>query len=428
MTKQQSRAQRLNTSFSKLTSNAKRSSYMLMDSSLRFLSFMLVILNDIYRGEKPQVIIEKLYEHHQNNSKWGRDKLSEQLRSIPTRYLSFLWGRIASWRAPLPIQLSLNFLYACFCGCNLREAEKRLREYKSLSELFTRNLKPGVRRVDEDALLVSPVDGKIVNYGKLPLDEEEPVLEQIKGINYKLSDFVGEDSALFDVIKRIKNQPENTPNKSHLYFCTIYLAPGDYHKYHSPVSWKITERCHFPGHLLPVAAWATHLIKGLFALNERVVLSGEWKHGFFSYSPVGAYNVGSIKLDFDQELITNRVDQRSDSSPEFKRYKDAIQLEKGITIGHFNMGSSIVLIFEAPELLFTVPRGERIKLGEPLAFSLENELALLRCENVILSKCVQSRFWRKRKYEELIETTRKYKIRSQKFISSTPNNVNNCKY
>ena len=36
---------------------------------------------------------------------------------------------------------------------------------------------------------------------------------------------------------------------------------------------------------------------GLFALNERVILAGEWQHGRFLYTSVGAYNVGSISID-----------------------------------------------------------------------------------------------------------------------------------
>lgn len=45
-----------------------------------------------------------------------------------------------------------------------------------------------------------------------------------------------------------------------------------------------------------VARW----IKELFCHNERVVLSGYWKHGFFSLTAVGAQNVGSIRIYCDQ--------------------------------------------------------------------------------------------------------------------------------
>ena len=47
----------------------------------------------------------------------------------------------------------------------------------------------------------------------------------------------------------------------------------------------------------------TRWIQGLFNHNERVVLIGSWKHGFFSYSAVGAFNVGSIEVDFDEVFI-----------------------------------------------------------------------------------------------------------------------------
>ena len=57
------------------------------------------------------------------------------------------------------------------------------------------------------------------------------------------------------------------------------------------------------GELLTVAPWAARKMPGLFTLNERAVLSGSWEHGFFSFSAVGAYNVGSIKLEVDKVYI-----------------------------------------------------------------------------------------------------------------------------
>ena len=49
-----------------------------------------------------------------------------------------------------------------------------------------------------------------------------------------------------------------------------------------------------------MAPWAVKKIPGVFALNERTALLGSWTHGFFSYTAVGAFNVGSIQLTFDK--------------------------------------------------------------------------------------------------------------------------------
>jgi phosphatidylserine decarboxylase len=40
--------------------------------------------------------------------------------------------------------------------------------------------------------------------------------------------------------------------------------------------------------------------------NERVNILGEWVNGFFTISFIGALNVGSIKLLFDDQLKTNK--------------------------------------------------------------------------------------------------------------------------
>lgn len=101
-----------------------------------------------------------------------------------------------------------------------------------------------------------------------------------------------------------------------LFFAVIYLAPGDYHRFHSPAAWVVEKRRHFvgkfflhsfellslqvTGELFSVSPYIAKRLHNLFVLNERVALLGRWKHGFFSMVPVGATNVGSIKINFDQ--------------------------------------------------------------------------------------------------------------------------------
>ena len=57
------------------------------------------------------------------------------------------------------------------------------------------------------------------------------------------------------------------------------------------------------GELLTVAPWAARVMPGLFSLNERAILFGHWKHGLFTMTAVGAFNVGSIQLALDKVHI-----------------------------------------------------------------------------------------------------------------------------
>lgn len=56
----------------------------------------------------------------------------------------------------------------------------------------------------------------------------------------------------------------------------------------------------FLGHLFSVSPTVTRRVEGLFNYNERVVYYGTWEHGFFSMAAVGATNVGSIRVYFDE--------------------------------------------------------------------------------------------------------------------------------
>ncbi len=87
----------------------------------------------------------------------------------------------------------------------------------------------------------------------------------------------------------------------------VYLAPGDYHRIHAPAHFSIEHSRHFPGTLFPISPLVARMIPNLFALNERVVLSGQWPHGFFSMTAVGAYNVGSMTFDFDRVIQVRLV-------------------------------------------------------------------------------------------------------------------------
>lgn len=62
----------------------------------------------------------------------------------------------------------------------------------------------------------------------------------------------------------------------------------------------ITKICSFPGKLFSVRPSIASWLQGLFCVNERALYVGKWKYGFFSCTPVGALNVGSINVGFDK--------------------------------------------------------------------------------------------------------------------------------
>lgn len=160
-----------------------------------------------------------------------------------------------------------------------------------------------------------------------------------------------------------------------LYFTVIYLAPGDYHRFHSPTAWVVEKRRHFVGELFSVSPYMAKRLQNLFVLNERVAMLGRWRYGFFSMIPVGATNVGSIKVNFDTELRTN---VRGHHRPPPGTYDEAVYsaaspllngqpLTAAEEMGGFCLGSTIVLVFEAPETFeFAVKPGQKVRVGNRL--------------------------------------------------------------
>ncbi|KAF5391631.1 hypothetical protein D9757_002463 [Collybiopsis confluens] len=157
-----------------------------------------------------------------------------------------------------------------------------------------------------------------------------------------------------------------------LFFTVIYLAPGDYHRFHSPTAWVVEKRRHFVGELFSVSPYIAKRMENLFVLNERVALLGKWRYGFFGMVPVGATNVGSIKINFDQALRTNERGRL----PPPGTYAEAVYsaaspilngqpLLPAQEMGGFCLGSTIVLVFEAPrDFQFSIKANQKVKVGQ----------------------------------------------------------------
>jgi phosphatidylserine decarboxylase len=119
----------------------------------------------------------------------------------------------------------------------------------------------------------------------------------------------------------------------------------------------------------------------MFVKNERVVLTGTWKEGYFSLSPVSAYNVGGIQLNQNalaDTLQTNTAagysKKNSQDGQTYQYLKDAksygsgIGVKQGSELARFEVGSTVVLVFEADaKTQFKAQVGQAVKVGEALA-------------------------------------------------------------
>jgi phosphatidylserine decarboxylase len=275
------------------------------------------------------------------------------LHYVPLRLLSSLTGALASVPVPRVAREPLYRTYGRVFGAKLDEAELPLSDYGTLGSFFARRLVAGARPIADvpQGCLVSPVDGTVAATG--PVDPDSGHIDQVKGMSFDVTTFLGSRGG-----ERWHPRPGNA-----LFYCTLYLAPGDYHRFHSPTSWTVHRRLHVPGHLLPVTTHLTTRLNDLFLVNERVVLVGEWDYGRFSYTPVGATNVGSITVAFDEELKTNSTRTEDPIIKEF----GAKQLRVGEEVGSFNAGSTVVMVFEAPKSFsFSIEEGQKVQVGRPI--------------------------------------------------------------
>lgn len=308
-------------------------------------------------------------------------------RMLPLKTLSRFWGWVNNLELPVWARTPVISLYVKSFGCDISEAQvEDLKQYRNLGEFFRRPIKPDVRPVDHRNCVTSPADGKVMHFGLV----HDNHMEQVKGVSYSLPTFLGastwwtqqETTTLTDSAYQ-KSLLTNEQNK--LYHCIIYLAPGDYHCFHSPVDWEVRFRRHFSGELLSVNPGVASWIPGLFSLNERAVYVGKWKHGFFSMTAVGATNVGSIKVRFDRDLSTNVRGWKKGTHHDHSFMHPSgrgIGINKGDFFGEFNLGSTIVLVFEAPaEFAFDLECGQKIKFGQSLSCICATD------ENVQTLKC-----------------------------------------
>ncbi len=245
--------------------------------------------------------------------------------------------------------------FASRAGIETEEAELALHEYTSLNDFFTRKLRHGVRSTTPgNDTLTSPADGYLTTCGRI----EQGMAIQAKGMKYPISELIQDEQAA----QRLNDG----------FFATVYLTPRHYHRVHTPASGTITEARVVPGTLYPVFPEAAKRIPKLFIRNERLNIKIQTESGLLYVIMVGASNVGSISASFDADIQTNRIFRRL--SRIHKTYDPPIEIEKGDELGMFNLGSTVVLLWNDSSM---VPDeslcSTEVRLGQTIATRNEEQ-------------------------------------------------------
>ncbi|PFH35205.1 phosphatidylserine decarboxylase [Besnoitia besnoiti] len=242
-------------------------------------------------------------------------------------------------------------------GIDTEEIRYPLHSYKCIGHLFARTLKDREREIEDIGTqsLASPADGMVTALG----DVQAERVEQVKGATYSLRAFLGLMPTVSD------------PEKNTLKFVVLHLKPKNYHHFHAPAKFDVNVLRHMTGETLPVFSSFLKRFNDIFSVNERVVMSGNWKYGCMHMVAVAAYNVGNIRIDKEPELRTNElrvVLRHLGGDVETRSYANQpFEYAVGQHVGEFRLGSTVVLVFEAPrDFAWDVKPGDPVRVGKRL--------------------------------------------------------------
>lgn len=265
------------------------------------------------------------------------------LACISMPALSRLWGRLMRLRRPRFLAKMMIDRFQEHYRIAMDEYQGKASDYRSLSEFFLRPLASGKRlpAADEQCLL-APADGRL---SELELINEDRAT-QVKGWTYPLSLLLGE---AIDFSQQ-------------WYLATIYLSPSNYHRFHYPLSGRVNGCFHGGTRLFPVNDFSVNRVKRLYIRNERLVTRFVFQDSRFYQVAVGATFVGSIGMKCLPAGL-----------PALGNWQSLdIQVKQMAEMGHFAMGSTIILIFPAERVENVLTeKGHAVRVGQPL-FKLKN--------------------------------------------------------
>ena len=269
---------------------------------------------------------------------------------LPKKGLTLLAGILSRCRQTF-LKAMLIKAYCRVFEIDLREAKyPNIDEYESFSEFFTRELKDDARHRPEKAnAIASPADGTVSSSGLI----KQGSLIQAKGKQYSVNSLLGFE----------ENIPTNYEGGSYI---TIYLSPKDYHRVHAPIAGSLDYTIEQPGRLFSVNESTQTRVPNLFCRNERLICTfscGLEKQ--YSLVMVGALIVRSIETTWDGPISPYRSRQKRDVKN--------INFDQGDQIGHFSIGSTVILLFpKSAGRLKQIAAGSRVQVGEDIGEKFTN--------------------------------------------------------
>ena len=281
---------------------------------------------------------------------WDDVKIKAQYMT-PKHALSRLVGKLAAARAGWFTQLFIRWFIRTYKIDMSEAVHESPKTYKTFNDFFTRHLKPELRPLKATAeQFAQPVDGAVSQLGAI----EDGRIFQAKGHDYSLTELLGGDPRDAHAFKNGK-------------FATIYLAPKDYHRIHMPCDGVLRKMVYVPGDLFSVNPLTAANVPNLFARNERVVAIFDGEFGKFAMVLVGATIVASIGTVW-AGTVTPPTGKHVHSWEYPASGDQAIRLSKGEEMGHFKLGSTVVLTFPEDVIDFAddLEAGSVTRMGDIL--------------------------------------------------------------
>ena len=197
------------------------------------------------------------------------------------------------------------------------------KKFVTFNDFFTRALKPNAREFGTDNNIIScPIDGFVSQIASITKDK----LMQAKNHDYTLLSLTAGYEQFYHPF---------TDGK----YTTLYLSPKDYHRIHMPISGKLKQTLFVPGKFFSVSVLSNDNIPNIYSRNTRLLCLFDTEHGPMCVIFIGAMVVGQIVTKWSGEQSYSDQPVLTDYS------KEQIKYNKGDEIGHFELGSSVILLF-----------------------------------------------------------------------------------